>query len=132
MSASGGVVRDGRLRLRNHTEVSRRTGSAYLAYRPTYPLQMFPAGYNVQHRLLETSPEDEAGSNSAGSNCYVSVVSLACTRFHFIRKETGKLLPKNQWENSWASDAEIGGSALDARFQRPARKHDAPRPQALP
>src|SRR6266446_5844362 len=118
-----------RLRLRNHTEVGRRTGSAYSAYGPTYPFQMSPAGYNVQHWLRATSPEDEAGSNSAGSNCYVSVVSLACTRFHFIHKETGKLLGKNPWENSWASDAEIGSSAPDARFQRPARKHDAPRSQ---
>jgi len=49
-------------------------------------------GTNVQHWLPATSPEDEAGSNSAGSNSYVSVVCLACTRLHFIHKETGKLL----------------------------------------
>jgi len=56
-------------------------------------------GANVQHWLPATSPEDEAGSNSAGSNSagsnsYVSVVCLACTRLHFIHKETGKLLGK--------------------------------------
>jgi hypothetical protein len=44
-------------------------------------------GTNVQHWLPATSPEDEASSNS-----YVSVVCLACTRLHFIHKETGKLL----------------------------------------
>ena len=44
------------------------------------------AGPNVQHWLPETSPED------ANSNSYVSVVCLACTRLHFIHKETGKLL----------------------------------------
>ena len=42
-------------------------------------------GTNVQHWLPETSPEDEP-------NAYASVVCLACTRLHFIHKETGKLL----------------------------------------
>jgi hypothetical protein len=44
-------------------------------------------GTNVQHWLPATSPEDEASSNY-----HVSVVCLACTRLHFIHKETGKLL----------------------------------------
>jgi hypothetical protein len=44
-------------------------------------------GTNVQHWLPETPPEDEPSSNS-----YASVVCLACTRLHFIHKETGKLL----------------------------------------
>ena len=44
-------------------------------------------GTNVQHWLPETPPEDEPNSNS-----YASVVCLACTRLHFIHKETGKLL----------------------------------------
>ncbi len=46
-------------------------------------------GTNVQHWLPAASPGD-ASSNSASS--YVSVVCLACTRLHFIHKETGKLL----------------------------------------
>ena len=45
-------------------------------------------GTNVQHWLPETTPEDEP-------NAYVSVVCLACTRLHFIHKETGKLLGKD-------------------------------------
>jgi hypothetical protein len=44
-------------------------------------------GTNVQHWLPATSPENEGSSNS-----YVSVVCLACTRLHFIHRETGKLL----------------------------------------
>ena len=44
-------------------------------------------GTNVQHWLPETPPEDEPNSNA-----YASVVCLACTRLHFIHKETGKLL----------------------------------------
>jgi hypothetical protein len=43
-------------------------------------------GTNVQHWLPDTPP-DEPKSNS-----YASVVCLACTRLHFIHKETGKLL----------------------------------------
>jgi hypothetical protein len=43
-------------------------------------------GTNVQHWLPDTPP-DEPNSNS-----YASVVCLACTRLHFIHKETGKLL----------------------------------------
>jgi hypothetical protein len=42
-------------------------------------------GTNVQHWLPATSPEDEP-------NSHVTVVCLACTRLHFIHKETGKLL----------------------------------------
>ncbi len=42
-------------------------------------------GVNVQHWLPEISPEDKPDS-------YRSVVCLACTRLHFIHKETGKLL----------------------------------------
>jgi hypothetical protein len=45
-------------------------------------------GENVQHWLPEPSPEDKP-------NAYVSVVCLACTRLHFIHKETGKLLGKD-------------------------------------
>ena len=45
-------------------------------------------GTNVQHWLPEPAPEDEP-------NAYVSVVCLACTRLHFIHKETGKLLGKD-------------------------------------
>jgi hypothetical protein len=43
-------------------------------------------GTNVQHWLPETPPDEP------GSNAYASVVCLACTRLHFIHKETGKLL----------------------------------------
>lgn len=42
-------------------------------------------GTNVQHWLPDPTPEDEP-------NSYVSVPCLACTRLHFIHKETGKLL----------------------------------------
>jgi hypothetical protein len=42
-------------------------------------------GTNVQHWLPDSTPEDEP-------NSYVSVPCLACTRLHFIHKETGKLL----------------------------------------
>ena len=42
-------------------------------------------GTNVQHWLPETSPEDKP-------NSYVSVACLACTRLHFIHRETGKVL----------------------------------------
>ncbi len=42
-------------------------------------------GTNVQHWLPKISPPDEA-------NSYASVICLACTRLHFIHKETGKLL----------------------------------------
>lgn len=42
-------------------------------------------GTNVQHWLPDPTPEDE-------TNSYVSVPCLACTRLHFIHKETGKLL----------------------------------------
>ena len=45
-------------------------------------------GTNVQHWLPEASSEGEP-------NAYVSVVCLACTRLHFIHKETGKLLGKD-------------------------------------
>jgi hypothetical protein len=47
-------------------------------------------GTNVQHWLPATPPDDEPDSNS-----YVSVVCLACTRLHFIHKQTGKLLGKD-------------------------------------
>jgi len=43
-------------------------------------------GTNVQHWLPETSPDEPS------SNAYASVVCLACTRLHFIHKQTGKLL----------------------------------------
>lgn len=45
-------------------------------------------GTNVQHWLPATAPDDEP-------NSYVSVVCLACTRLHFIHKQTGKLLGKD-------------------------------------
>ena len=47
-------------------------------------------GTNVQHWLPDAPPADEQGSNS-----YASVVCLACSRLHFIHKETGKLLGEN-------------------------------------
>jgi len=43
-------------------------------------------GTNVQHWLPANSPDEP------GSNAYASVVCLACTRLHFIHKQTGKLL----------------------------------------
>jgi hypothetical protein len=45
-------------------------------------------GTNVQHWLPDTPPADEPSS-------YASVVCLACSRLHFIHKETGKLLGEN-------------------------------------
>ncbi len=42
-------------------------------------------GTTVQHWLPKTSSEDEP-------NSYGSVVCLACSRLHFIHKQTGKLL----------------------------------------
>ena len=42
-------------------------------------------GTTVQHWLPKISPCEEPDS-------YSSVVCLACTRLHFIHKETGKLL----------------------------------------
>ena len=42
-------------------------------------------GVKVQHWLPDPKPEDEP-------NSYVSVPCLACTRLHFIHRETGKLL----------------------------------------
>jgi hypothetical protein len=47
-------------------------------------------GTNVQHWLPEASPADEPNANA-----YVSFVCLACTRLHFIHKETGKLLGRD-------------------------------------
>lgn len=47
-------------------------------------------GTNVQHWLPDAPPEDQPNSNS-----YVSVACLACTRLHFIHRETGKLLGKD-------------------------------------
>ena len=44
-----------------------------------------PLGTHVQHWLPKVSAPDESDS-------YVSVVCLACTRLHFIHKESGKLL----------------------------------------
>jgi hypothetical protein len=45
-------------------------------------------GTQVQHWLPKISASDEPDS-------YASVVCLACTRLHFIHKETGKLLGEN-------------------------------------
>jgi len=45
-------------------------------------------GTQVQHWLPKISAPDEPDS-------YASVVCLACTRLHFIHKETGKLLGEN-------------------------------------
>jgi hypothetical protein len=42
-------------------------------------------GTAVQHWLPKVSAPDEA-------NSYAPVVCLACTRLHFIHRETGKLL----------------------------------------
>ena len=42
-------------------------------------------GTNVQHWLPDVSCKD-------APNSYASLVCLACTRLHFIHKETGKLL----------------------------------------
>jgi hypothetical protein len=42
-------------------------------------------GTHVQHWLPKSSPSDEP-------NSYAAVVCPACTRLHFIHKETGKLL----------------------------------------
>jgi hypothetical protein len=64
--------------------MTRRAGSAYsrdgrhILFRcPRLGTKVQPSG--------ETAPEDEPSS-------YVPVVCLACTRLHFIHKETGKLL----------------------------------------
>jgi hypothetical protein len=42
-------------------------------------------GVNVQHWLPKISSPDEP-------NSYAPVVCLACTRLHFVHRETGKLL----------------------------------------
>jgi hypothetical protein len=44
-------------------------------------------GTNVQHWLPAASPE-----NQPNADFYLPLVCLACTRLHFIHKETGKLL----------------------------------------
>ena len=76
------------LQLRKHTEVTRRAEVLHIPPMGRHILFKCPRlGTNVQHWLPETPPEDEPNSNS-----YVSVVCLACTRLHFIHKETGKLL----------------------------------------
>lgn len=72
--------------LRNHTEVTRPRRHGISSHMGRHILFKCPRlGTNVQHWLPETSPED-------GPNAYRSVVCLACTRLHFIHKETGKLL----------------------------------------
>jgi hypothetical protein len=81
-------IRAGSLQLRNDTEVTCGAGSAYSPLMGCHILFRCPRlGTNVQHWLPETPPEDEPHSNA-----YASVVCLACTRLHFIHKETGKLL----------------------------------------
>lgn len=76
------------LKLRKHTEVTGRSSFAYFAVMGRHILFKCPRlGINVQHWLPATSPE-----NQPNADFYASVVCLACTRLHFIHKETGKLL----------------------------------------